>query len=79
MGLLIPSRTHGRREAVFPDWAREGALAPDTRRDTASAARPMLNRAANARPIRCVGFEGSAPAAGRIGAAMPFKQTPFLK
>ena len=64
------TRTHGRREVAFLNRAWEDALALDTCLDTASAAQPMLDWAVNARPSRCVDFEGQAPAAGRIGASL---------
>ena len=50
--------------------AWEDVLALDTCLDAASAAQPMLDWAVNARPSRCVGFEGLAPAAERIGASL---------
>ena len=73
------TRTHGRREVAFLNRAWEDVLALDTCLDAASAAQPMLDWAVNARPSRCVGFEGLAPAAGRIGAALSLKQPPFSK
>lgn len=67
------TRTHGRREVAFLNRAWEDVLALDTCLDAASAAQPMLDWAVNARPSRCVGFEGLAPAAERIGAALFLK------
>ena len=64
------TRTHGRREVAFLNRAWEDVLALDTCLDAASAAQPMLDWAVNARPSRCVGFEGLAPAAERIGASL---------
>ena len=69
-GEVRLTRTHGRREVAFLNRAWEDVLVLDTRLDTASAAQPMLDWAVNARPSRCVGFEGLAPAAERIRASL---------
>ena len=69
-GEVRLTRTHGRREVAFLNRAWEDVLALDTCLDAASAAQPMLDWAVNARPSRCVGFEGLAPAAERIGASL---------
>lgn len=72
-GEVCFTRTHGRREVAFLNRAWEDVLALDTCLDTAGTAQPMLDWAVNARPSRCVGFEGLAPAAGRIGASLLLK------
>lgn len=69
-GAASLTRTHGRREVAFLNRAWEDVLALDTCLDTASAAQPMLDWAVNDRPSRCVGFEGLAPAASRIGTSL---------
>lgn len=69
-GAASLTRTHGRREVAFLNRAWEDVLALGTCLDTASAAQPMLDWAVNARPSRCVGFEGLAPAASRIGTSL---------
>ena len=69
-GEVQITRTHGRREVAFLNRAWEDVLALDTCLDTASAAQPMLDWAVNARPSRCAGFEGLAPAAERIRASL---------
>ena len=69
-GEVLLTRTHGRREVAFLNRAWEDVLALDTCLDAASAAQPMLDWAVNARPSRCVGFEGLAPAAGHIEASL---------
>lgn len=71
-GEISLTRTHGRREVAFLNRAWEDVLALDTCLDPAHAAQPMLDWAVNSRPSRCVGFEGLAPAAGRIGASLNF-------
>ena len=72
-GEMCLTRTHGRREVAFLNRAWEDVLSLDTCLDAASAAQPLLDWAVNARPSRCVGFDGLAPAAGRIGASLPLK------
>lgn len=67
------TRTHGRREVAFLNRAWEDVLTLDTCLDTANTAQPMLDWAVNARPSRCVGFGGLAPAAERIGASLALK------
>ena len=69
-GEVRLTRTHGRREVAFLNRVWEDVLALDTCLDAASAAQPMLDWAVNARPSRCVGFEGLAPAAERIRASL---------
>ena len=69
-GEVRLTRTHERREVAFLNRAWEDVLAPDTCLDAASAAQPMLDWAVNARPSRCAGFEGLAPAAERIRASL---------
>ena len=72
-GVPELTRTHGRREVAFLNRAWEDVLSLDTCLDAASAAQPMLDWAVNARPSRCVGFDGLAPAAGRIGVSLFLK------
>lgn len=60
------TRTHGRREVAFLNRAWDDVLALDYCLDEASLAQPLLDRAVNLRPSRCVGFDGPAPAAERI-------------
>ena len=64
------TRTHGRREVAFLNRAWEDVLALDTCLDPTSTAQPMLDWTVNARPCRCVGFKGLAPAAERIGVSL---------
>ena len=62
----MPEAALRQREVAFLNRAWEDVLALGICLDTASAAQPMLDWAVNARPSRCVGFEGLAPAAARI-------------
>lgn len=65
-GVPTMTRTHGRREVAFLNRAWEDVLALDLCLDQSGQAQPLLDHAVNARPSRCVGFEGLAPAAERI-------------
>lgn len=65
-GEVCLTCTHGRREVAFLNRSWEDVLALDTCLDAAGAAQPMLDWAVNARPSRCAGFEGLAPAVERI-------------
>lgn len=52
------TRTHGRREVAFLNRAWNDVLALDYTVDAASLRQPLLERAVNALPCRCAGFEG---------------------
>lgn len=52
------TRTHGRREVAFLNRAWEDVLALDYTVDTAARRQPLLERAVNALPCRCAGFDG---------------------
>lgn len=60
------TRTHGRCEVAFLNRAWEDVLSLDLCLDMSRQAQPLLDHAVNARPSRCVGFEGVAPAAERM-------------
>lgn len=66
-GVLSLTRTHGRREVAFLNRAWDDVLALDLAVDLSTQAQPLLDAAVNARPSRCVGFEGLDAAASRIG------------
>ena len=57
---------HGRREVAFLNRAWEDVLALDYCLDETSWEQPLLDRAVNEKPSRCVGFDGLAPAAERL-------------
>ncbi len=65
-GTAVFTRTHGRREVAFLNRAWEDVLALDFCVDTSARAQPLLDHAVNARPSRCVGFEGLSPAGKRL-------------
>ena len=65
-GAPALTRTHGRREVAFLNRAWEDVLAVELLLDVGRQAQPALDAAVNARPSRCAGEEGRAPAAARI-------------
>lgn len=65
-GTPVLTRTHGRREVAFLNRAWEDVLALDLCVDPACQAQPLLDHAVNARPSRCVGSDGLAPAGERM-------------
>ena len=65
-GACVLTRTHGRREVAFLNRAWEDVLALDYCLDETSWEQPLLDRAVNEKPSRCVGFDGLAPAAERL-------------
>lgn len=67
-GATEITRTHGRREVAFLNRAWEDVLALDLCLDTTSQAQPLLDHAVNARPSRCVGFEGLGTGLERMAA-----------
>lgn len=69
-GALSLTRTHGRREVAFLNRAWDDVLALDMAVDTATQVQPLLDAAVNARPSRCVGFDGLGTAASRIACSL---------
>lgn len=66
----ILTRTHGRREVAFLNRAWEDVLALDLCLDMSGQAQPLLDQAVNARPSRCVGFEGLGSAEERMASTL---------
>ena len=60
------TRTHGRREVAFLNRAWEDVLELDWLIDESSQRQPLLNQAVNARPCRCTGQDGLAPASQHL-------------
>ena len=65
-GACRLTRTHGRRKVAFLNRAWDDVTALDYCLDESARNQPLLDRAVNARPSRCAGFDGLAPAAERI-------------
>ena len=65
-GACDITKTHGRREVAFLNRAWEDVLRMEYALDTKCREQPFLDSGINAKPSRCVGFEGLAPAIERI-------------
>lgn len=75
-GDVALTRTHGRREVAFLNRAWEDVLSLDLCLDPASHVQPLLDRAVNARPSRCAGFDGLGPALERMAAVLCAREGP---
>lgn len=75
-GNLQPqfTKTHGRREVAFLNRAWDDVMAAELALDESNQNQPLLDQIVNAKPSRCVGFEGLGTAAERLTAALQ----PFL-
>ena len=60
------TKTHGRREVAFLNRAWEDVMAAELALDESSQNQPLLDQIVNAKPSRCVGFEGLGAATERI-------------
>lgn len=67
-GFEVPllTKTHGRREMAFLNRAWEDVMEAELALDQSSQNQPLLDQIVNAKPSRCVGFEGLGTAAERI-------------
>ena len=61
-GILVRTRTHGRREVAFLNRAWEDVLSADLLVDRESQRQPLLNHAVNSRLCRCGGRDEMATA-----------------
>ncbi len=60
------TKTHGRREVAFLNRAWDDVMAAELALDESSQSQPLLDQIINAKPSRCVGFEGLSAAAERL-------------
>lgn len=68
------TKTHGRREVAFLNRAWDDVMAAELALNESTQNQPLLDQSVNAKPSRCVGFEGLGAAAERLAAAL----RPFL-
>ena len=64
------TKTHGRREVAFLNRAWDDVMAAEPALDESAQNQPLLNQIVNAKPSRCVGFEGLGAAAERLAALL---------
>ena len=65
-GAHLFTKTHGRREVAFLNRAWEDVTAAELALDESCQHQPLLDQVVNAKPSRCVGFEGLGTAAERL-------------
>ena len=64
------TKTHGRREVAFLNRAWDDVMAAELALDEGTQSQPLLDQIVNARPSRCVGFEGLGLASERLAAML---------
>ncbi len=64
------TKTHGRREVAFLNRAWDDVMAAELALDESTQSQPLLDQIVNAKPSRCVGFEGLGAAAERLWATL---------
>lgn len=65
-GQLLFTKTHGRREVAFLNRAWDDVMAGELALDESTQSQPLLDQIVNAKPSRCVGFEGLGSASERL-------------
>ena len=60
------TKTHGRREVAFLNRAWDDVMAAELALDESAQSQPLLDQIVNAKPSRCVGFDGLGAATGRL-------------
>lgn len=60
------TKTHGRREVAFLNRAWDDVMAAELALDESARSQPLLDRIVNAKPSRCVGFDGLDAASDRL-------------
>ena len=64
------TKTHGRREVAFLNRAWDDVMVAELALDESSQSQPLLDQIVNARPSRCVGFEGLGLASERLAVTL---------
>lgn len=62
----LSTKTHGRREVAFLNRAWDDVIAAELALDESTQSQPLLDQIVNAKPSRCVGFEGFGSASERL-------------
>ena len=57
-GQPLFTKTHGRREVAFLNRAWDDVMAAELALDESTQSQPLLDQIVNAKPSRCVGYEG---------------------
>ena len=64
------TKTHGRREVAFLNRAWDDVMAAELALDESVQCQPLLDQIVNAKPSRCVGFDGLGAAKERLSAVL---------
>lgn len=64
------TKTHGRREVAFLNRAWDDVMSAELALDESTQSQPLLDQLVNAKPSRCVGFQGLGVAAERLTAVL---------
>ena len=64
------TKTHGRREVAFLNRAWDDVMAAELVLDESTQSQPLLDQIVNAKPSRCVGYEGLGLASERRAATL---------
>ena len=60
------TKTHGRREVAFLNRAWDDVITVELALDESTQSQPLLDQTVNAKPSRCVGFDGLGSASARL-------------
>ena len=69
-GQPLFTKTHGRREVAFLSRAWDDVMAAELALAESAQSQPLLDQIVNAKPCRCVGFDGLGAAAERLAATL---------
>lgn len=69
-GHPLFTKTHGRREVAFLNRAWDNVMTAELALDESVQSQPLLDQLVNAKPSRCVGFDGLGAAAERLTAVI---------
>lgn len=69
-GQPLFTKTHGRREVAFLNRAWDDVMAAELALDESAQSQPLLDQIVNAKPSRCVGFEGLGVATERLAGTL---------
>lgn len=64
------TKTHSRREVAFLNRAWDDVMAPELALDESTQSQPFRDQIVNAKPSRCVGFDGLDSASERLVAVL---------
>ena len=69
-GQPLLTKTHGRREVAFLNRAWDDVMTAELALDESTQNQPLLDQIVNAKPSRCVSFEGLGSATERLAATL---------